>query len=178
MKKFQPISRIIYYFLYYAFAVYLPRGDRWKIIGRISNGIRVFLCKRLFLKTSGKFSVGKGVDFCYLGHLISLGRHANLGHFLQIKGNGRVNFGKHISMGNDIIIITQNHRYSEDKYDGYVVGDVVIGDYVWIGDRAMILQDVTVGEHAIIAAGAVVTKDVPPYAVVGGNPAKIIKMRK
>jgi len=59
-----------------------------------------------------------------------------------------------------------------------VVGDVVIGDYVWIGDRAIILQGVIVGEHAIIAAGTVVTKDVPPYAIVGGNPAKIIKMRK
>ena len=178
MKKFQAGTRIIYYFLYYAFAIYLPKGDRWKIIGRISTWIRVFICKRLFFKTEGKFSIGKGVDFCYLGHLISLDKHANLGHFLQIKGNGKVNFGKHISMGNDIIIITQNHKYSENAYDGYVVGDVVIGDYVWIGDRAIILQGVTVGEHAIIAAGAVVIKDVPPYAIVGGNPAKIIKMRK
>jgi len=178
MKKNKSLYSIIYYFIYYSFACHLPRGDRWKIIGRISTRIRVFICKRLFRKTSGNFSVGKGVDFCYLGHLISLDKHANLGHFLQIKGNGKVNFGKHISMGNDIIIITQNHKYSKDTYDGYVVGDVVIGDYVWIGDRAIILQGVNIGEHAIIAAGAVVTKDVPPYAIVGGNPAKIIKMRK
>ena len=178
MKKIHAVTRIIYYFLYYSFASYLPKGDRWKIIGKISTWIRVFICRRLFLKTSGKFSVGRGVDFCYLGHLISLDKHANLGHFLQIKGNGKVNFGKHISMGSDIVIITQNHRYFEDKYDGYVVGDVVIGDYVWIGDRAIILQGVTIGEHAIIAAGAVVTKNVPSYAIVGGNPAKIINMRK
>ena len=148
------------------------------LIHMIGPMSRVFICKRLFLKTSGKFSVGKGVDFCYLGHLIFLDRHVNLGNFLQIKGNGKVNFGKHISMGNDIIIITQNHRYSENKYDGYVVGDVLIGDYVWIGDRAIILQGVTIGEYAIIAAGAVVTKNVPAYAIVGGNPAKIINMRK
>jgi len=53
----------------------------------------------------------------------------------------------------------------------------VIGDGCWIGSRAMIMQGVTLGEGAVVATGAVVTKDVPPYAVVGGVPAKIIKYR-
>ena len=52
-----------------------------------------------------------------------------------------------------------------------------IGDGVWIGARAIILPGVTIGEGAVVAAGAVVTKDVEPWAVVGGNPAKFIKMR-
>ena len=52
-----------------------------------------------------------------------------------------------------------------------------IGNDVWIGTRAIILSGVTVGDHSVVGAGAVVTKDVPPYAVVGGVPAKILKMR-
>lgn len=56
-------------------------------------------------------------------------------------------------------------------------GDTVIADGCWIGSRAMIMQGVKLGEGAVIATGAVVTKDVPPYAIVGGVPAKIIKYR-
>lgn len=54
---------------------------------------------------------------------------------------------------------------------------IVIEDYAWIGSRAIILKGVTVGRGAVIAAGAVVTEDVPPFAIVGGNPAKFIRMR-
>lgn len=56
-------------------------------------------------------------------------------------------------------------------------GDVIIGNDVWIGAEAMILSGVTIGDGAVIGARAVVTKDVPPYAIVGGNPARVIRMR-
>ena len=56
-------------------------------------------------------------------------------------------------------------------------GDTVIGDGCWIGSRAMIMQGVTLGEGAVVATGAVVTQDVPPYAIVGGVPAKVIRYR-
>jgi acetyltransferase-like isoleucine patch superfamily enzyme len=56
-------------------------------------------------------------------------------------------------------------------------GDIVVGDDVWIGTNAIICSGVTIGQGAIVAAGAVVTKNAPPYAVVGGNPAKVIKYR-
>lgn len=61
--------------------------------------------------------------------------------------------------------------------DALVKGPLVIEDEVWIGTNAIILSGITIGKGAIVAAGAVVTKDVPPYAVVGGNPAKVIKYR-
>ena len=56
-------------------------------------------------------------------------------------------------------------------------GDTVIGNDVWIGQNAVILPGVTIGRHCVVAAGAVVTKDVPPYAIVGGIPARIIRYR-
>ncbi len=86
-------------------------------------------------------------------------------------------------MGPDVVILTQNHKF--DRLDIPMLEQgfkdeqpVTICDDVWIGVRAIILPGVTVGKGAIIAAGAVVTKDVCEYAIVGGNPARVIKMRK
>ena len=176
-KKKKSIKTIIYYIIYYSFAYYLPFSGRWGIIGRTADYIRMQVCRQLFNKTGKKFSVGKRVDFGYLGSLISCGNHANFGNYLKIKGNGRLILKDHIAMGEDVTIITQDHKYLQDSYDGFVIGDVVINNYVWIGDKSIILKGITIGDHAIVAAGAVVTKDVPDYAIVGGNPAKIIKYR-
>ena len=65
----------------------------------------------------------------------------------------------------------------DKKYEASSKGDIVVDDDVWIGYRAMILSGVHIGQGAVVAAGAVVTKDVPPYAIVGGVPAKVIKYR-
>ncbi len=81
-------------------------------------------------------------------------------------------------MGPDVIIETQNHRYTRETFEGMVSKPVAIGDNVWIGYRVIILPGVTVGRNAIIGAGAVCTKDVPPYAIVGGVPARVLKYRE
>lgn len=65
----------------------------------------------------------------------------------------------------------------EEPLEGVSKGDIIVGDDVWIGYRATILSGVTIGQGAIVAAGAVVSKDVPPYAIVGGCPARILKYR-
>lgn len=106
----------------------------------------------------------------------------------------KVVIGKYCSIAKDVICITGGihqidvvstypFRIKFDlpgKYeDGmpYTKGDIVIGNDVWIGTGVTILSGVTIGHGAVIAAFAVVTKDVPPYAMVGGNPAKIIRFR-
>ena len=60
----------------------------------------------------------------------------------------------------------------------YQKGDIVVGDDVWIGADAIICSGVTIGQGAIVAAGAIITKDVEPYAIVGGNPAKVVASEK
>jgi len=97
---------------------------------------------------------------------------------LRIVGNGHVYVGKHVMMGPDVVIITSDHKILPEGFNGYINKDVIIGDYAWIGARAIILKGVKIGKWAIVGAGAVVTKDVPDYAIVAGNPAKIIRFRK
>lgn len=86
-------------------------------------------------------------------------------------------------LSHEIQIFARNHMYdSEDlqfiPYDNrYVEKAVEIGQYVWVGARSMIMAGVSIGDGAVVAAGSVVTKNVPKYAVVAGNPAKVVKYR-
>lgn len=85
-------------------------------------------------------------------------------------------------MGTDVIIITRNHRFDRTDIPMMEQGfeeerPVYIGNDVWIGDRVLILPGVHIGDGSIIAAGAVVTKDVPPYSIVAGVPARKIRDR-
>ncbi len=86
-------------------------------------------------------------------------------------------------MGPEVLIYTQNHDFSRtditmDQQGWADEKPVVIEDDVWIGSRVIILPGVTIGKGSVIGASAVVTKSVPPYSVVAGNPAKIVKTRK
>lgn len=89
---------------------------------------------------------------------------------------GGITIGNGVFIGPKVNLITLNHDLNPANRSATIAKPIVIKDNVWIGINATILQGVTVGENAIIAAGAVVTKDVPSNTIVGGNPAKIIKM--
>lgn len=97
------------------------------------------------------------------------------------KGAGRLFIGAHVHMGENVLVITDNHDFEEPAalpYDSRrMAKDVVIGDCVWIGDRVVIVPGVMIGEVAVLAAGSIVTRDVPPLAIVGGVPAKVIRYR-
>ena len=114
-----------------------------------------------------------------------IGEHCLINHnnVLQAgKKTARIKIGNYVHTGANVMIIAFNHAFdeietpiiSQDYYDA----DVIIEDDVWIGGGAIILAGVTVGKGSIIAAGAVVNTDVPPYSIVGGIPARIIKKRE
>ena len=95
---------------------------------------------------------------------------------------GPVTIGSHVNLAQGITVTALNHNFADPSRrideQGVSTKPVVIGDDVWIGANAVILPGVTIGHHCVVAAGAVVTKDLPPYTLVGGVPAKIIKELK
>ena len=92
---------------------------------------------------------------------------------------GPVTIGNHVNLAQGITVTALNHNFdnSDKRIDeqGVSTSQIVIGDDVWIGANAVVLPGVTIGTHSIVAAGAVVTKDVPSHSLVAGVPAKIIK---
>ena len=100
---------------------------------------------------------------------------------MTIKGAGNVIIGNYFRCAEDVLILTQNHNYDYGcaiPYDRSIITkDVKIGDFVWIRTRVTILPGTNIGEGAILQAGAVVHGEIPPYAIAGGNPAKVFKYR-
>lgn len=113
---------------------------------------------------------------------LSVGKNAilEIGNDCRINGptisaNNRVIIGNHCRIAPHVIIMDDDfHDVNNRQADGKG-GEIIIKDYAWVATRAMVLKGVTIGRRAVVASGAVVTKDVPDYAVVGGVPAKILK---
>ena len=108
---------------------------------------------------------------------VLIGDHTRIGLHNTIIGP--VEIGSHVNMAQGITVTALNHNFddTEKRIDeqGVSTNPVTIEDDVWIGANAVILPGVTIGNHCVVAAGAVVTKDVPPHSLVAGVPAKVIK---
>lgn len=108
---------------------------------------------------------------------VIIGDHTRVG--LHNTVIGPVTIGNHVNLAQGITVTALNHNFTEKDMrideQGVSTTPVTIGDDIWIGTNAVILPGVTIGDHSVVAAGAVVTKDVPPHTLVAGVPAKIIK---
>lgn len=145
------------------------------------NSLRSMLLKHLFKRLGKGSSVSSGVKINY-PRGIEISDHAGIARDANLDGRGGIVIGEYAIIGFESIILTSTHKYSRKdvpiKKQGMFCAPVKIGKDAWIGCRAIILPGVTIGDGAIVGAGAVVTKDVPPYAVYGGVPAGPIKHRK
>lgn len=110
---------------------------------------------------------------------VSIGRNSLIGRDCTLDARSPLTIGDNVSLSPEVMILAGTHDVNDPKFAPSEVGPwaVSIGDHAWIGSRAMILPGVTVGRGAVVAAGAVVTKDVPPLTIVAGVPAKPIGMR-
>lgn len=108
---------------------------------------------------------------------IIIGDDTIIGERATLDGRDILEIGSHVDIASEVMIYNSEHDINETHF-APKYGHVIIEDYVFVGPRAIILAGVRVGKGAVIAAGAVVTKDVEPFAVVGGVPAKVIGERK
>lgn len=110
------------------------------------------------------------------GNRVKFGKKVFINHSAILSASGGIEFEDGVSIAPACRIATINHDFNE-RHTKYTYGKVTIKKNAWIGMNVTICPGVTIGEYAVVAAGAVVTKDVPDYAVVGGVPAKVIKMQ-
>jgi maltose O-acetyltransferase len=167
--------RKICYLLYINFAFKLPIS--YNRFGRISKKIRYELTKRFISKCGSNVNFEKGATF---GSNLEIGDNSGVGINAQISSG--VKIGSNVMMAPEVVILTSNHAH--DKIDIPIVfqgsakiKSVVIEYEVWIGLRTIILPGVKISQGSIVGAGSIVTKSFPPFSIIGGNPAKIIKSR-
>lgn len=112
---------------------------------------------------------------------ISLGDNVTINTGSIIAGDGGVNIGDNVLIGPYVQIYSLNHVYRDSsrsiRSQGYELASISIGNDVWIGGHAVVLAGATIGDGAVVAAGSVVTRNVEPYAVVGGVPARLLGRR-
>lgn len=113
---------------------------------------------------------------------IRIGSNTSINAFCFINGCGGILIGNDVRIAAHCSIISSNHIFNDSsrpiRMQGLTARGIIIEDDVWIGTGVRVLDGVTIGKGAVIAAGAVVARDVPPFSVVGGVPAKLIKMRE
>ena len=162
--------------IYYTLAKHLPRSTSGLKIGQKS--VRRFCGKLMLAHCGKKVNIEHNALF---SEKVSLGDYSGIGVNAKIYGTCVI--GDRVMMGEDCTIITRNHKHDAVDIPMMQQGfetekPVYIGNDVWIGDRVIILPGVHIGDGCVIGAGAVVTRDIPPYSVAAGVPAKVIKSRK
>lgn len=154
----------------------LPSSQN-KFLGKFSKKLRGFAAKG-FIKHCGKnVNIEHGA---VISSKLSIGDNSGVG--VDCVCGGELIIGNDVMMAPECVIFSRNHEFSNldipMRLQGYKDSEpVVIGNDVWIGRRAMIMPGCHIGNHVIIGAGSIVTKDVPDYAIVAGNPAVVKKYR-
>lgn len=159
------------YFFVYGIVKYIPSP--------IGDVLRYILSKP-FMRRMGRVRIYEGVTLWY-PYRIVIGSNVTLNEWVYISGYGEVTIGNDVRIGHRTSIVSSDHVFDDRTIpvheQGLVAQPVRIGNDVFIGCNATILRGVTIGDGAVVAAGAVVMDDVEPYTVVGGVPAKQIASR-
>lgn len=144
-------------------------------------------------------SIKNSGEGCRLLKKIEITKNVEIGHYTSIRGPStrlsaeinKIKIGRFCSIASGVVMQEYYHKYNRItsyyinqnifnelvKNDIFSKGNIIIEDDVWIGSNSIILSGVTIGRGSIIGAGSVVTKDIPKYSIVGGNPAKVIRRR-
>jgi len=143
-----------------------------------SNGIifgdKVTIGTYAIIRPTGKYGGELGMG-------LKVGNNSNIGPFAYIGCSGMISIGNNVMISPRVSIYAENHNFFRSdipmKEQGVTRKDIVIEDDCWLAANSIILAGVTIGKGSIVAAGSVVTNSIPPYSIVAGIPAKVIKMR-
>ena len=151
--------------------ILLQRCVMWTPVFFLRWGFFKLFCK----KVGCKCFISRNIDV-RKPQCISIGRNCVINKRVLLDGRGGLEIGDNVDIAQDVLIWTKEHDVTS-SFHQLKAGKVIIKNYVWIASRAIILPGVIIGEGAVVAAGSVVTKDVEPYSIVGGIPAKKIGER-
>lgn len=137
---------------------------------------------RRFIYRLGGVKIGRGSTIhtyarFYNPHNIRIGKDTIIGEGCVLDGRDKLTIGNHVDIASEVMIYNSEHDVHDASFKA-VSAPVVIEDYVFIGPRAIILPGITIGRGAVVGAGAVVTKDVAEFTIVGGVPAQVIGERQ
>ena len=158
--------------------------QRWANTADVSIALFCDFYNPSKIQFNGEAKIGKGSFFSAEGGTIKVGKNFSYNTYCHINASvgGTIFFGDDVLLGPNVILRTANHNFENvDKainQQGHNYSDIKIANNVWIGASCIILSGVEIGEGAVIAAGAVVNKNVEPYSIFGGVPAKFLKKIK
>ena len=179
-KQFSPIINTIAFILRICpisvLKIIYPR----RLSGKLGMGIRYCFGKCLF-KTIGKnVSIHKDV-YIFRPDKLEIGDNVSIHPMSYIDANGGITIGNDVSIAHAVTIMSTTHNYKDQnipiKDQGISLGQVIIGNNIWIGAKAVILKGIRIGNGSVVGASAVVTRDIPENTIVAGIPAKAIKSR-
>lgn len=170
----------------------------------IGEMLRYLLYKKLFKKVNGKFKIGKNVNimgfenieignnvyfadytqiFAHDSGSIQIGDNFGINYNSQLGASfGKIVIGNNCAIAGNCVLRASNHNFDNPDIpfnkQGHIYGEIILEDDVWIASNCVITANTKIGKSSVIGAGAVVTKDVESYSIMGGVPAKLIKKRK
>lgn len=153
----------------------------WLMILRFIGFVPLHFVRKIFYLASGidmplDSTIHIGANFFKPSNII-IGHDTIIGDHCFMDGRAPLKIGNHVGIASQVLIYNDEHDINSPEY-GNSFGPVEIGDYVFIGPRAIILPNIKIGKGAVVAAGAIVTKDIPEFEIWGGVPAKKISDRK
>lgn len=168
----------IFLFLYYVFFQYIPMQPMPGY--KLGYSLRRWAVKHILGSRCGKDVIVK--DHCYFGNgaRLTIGNRSQLGQNARL--GGTITLGDDVIMGPDVVMMAISHEFARTDIPINQQGakpeePITIGNDCWIGTRVIILPGVSIGNSCIVASGAVVTHSFPDYCILGGVPAKILKVR-
>ena len=161
---------------------YKYRSKRKFVNNRFETGLKIEYPKNVRISSNSYFGLNCKIYACETS-IVEIGENVSFNSNVMInsRGIGKISIGNNVLIGPNVVIRSSNHNYENYHIpiinQGMTKGEIIIEDNVWISSNCVILPNCKIGEGSIVAAGAVVTKDIEPYSIVGGIPAKKIGNR-